>query len=148
LDENPNQDTVIYGYLMKNDESKTSLVQSSVTNSLGGWTIDKSNFRYEDGSLVDDMVSDQDFLIVHPQYEDLVPEFGSSLVIGVDDIPAPDFTGNYKGEEGQLGNVLSRIDTILFSIRDMVTTSSFAAITCLPGDEDWCNPDVMPKPPS
>ncbi|HCC68013.1 TPA: hypothetical protein DEP90_02280 [Patescibacteria group bacterium] len=87
-------DSVIFAFLMDQDQSKVSLALSSVTNTSGGWSIDKANARYGDGSLATDFVEGDDFLAVYLQYEneDLTRMMAYSL--GIEDTPVETLKGN------------------------------------------------------
>lgn len=86
---------------------------SAPTNNMGGWAIDKSNFRDESGAVVKDYSEGIDKLGLYLQFQNLEATPINYFVVGIDDTPVPDleiyeseqveFSYNYK-------DLISRVD--------------------------------------
>ncbi|MDD4382149.1 MAG: fibronectin type III domain-containing protein, partial [Candidatus Dojkabacteria bacterium] len=70
LEEDISKDSLIFSTVSINDTE--SLILSTVTNSEGGYTFDKANFRNSDGSLIEDLSNG--VLKICTQYEDVIPK--------------------------------------------------------------------------
>lgn len=94
LQENDSTDTIVYTKLVKEDGSNSSAILSSVTNDMGGWTVDKSNFRDVQGDLVKGYEKGVDKFVVFAQYENYDKVNINEFVLGVGDAPTDHILGN------------------------------------------------------
>ncbi|HQG57434.1 MAG TPA: fibronectin type III domain-containing protein [Candidatus Dojkabacteria bacterium] len=125
LQENDSTDSIVYTKMVKADGSASSEILSSVTNDMGGWTIDKSNFRDNQGLLTESYEDGVDKLSVFIQYENYSKANISEFILGIGDAPTEHILGNTwddiededftvqtksksKFEDLFLGNVFSR----------------------------------------
>ncbi len=90
--EDEDVDALVFARLVSFDTDSESTLLSSVTNSSGGWYVDKSMVRQEDGSL-HEYVIDDDFLYVGYQYRDYDDSKIMMLRLGYEDAPAPEIAG-------------------------------------------------------
>ncbi|HNZ70849.1 MAG TPA: fibronectin type III domain-containing protein, partial [Candidatus Dojkabacteria bacterium] len=102
LQENDSTDTIVYTKLVKGDGSNSSAILSSVTNDMGGWTVDKSNFRDVQGDLVKGYEKGVDKFVVFAQYENYDKVNINEFVLGVGDAPTDHILGNtWEDIEGE-----------------------------------------------
>jgi len=102
LQENDSTDTIVYTKLVKEDGSNSSAILSSVTNDMGGWTVDKSNFRDVQGDLVKGYEKGVDKFVVFAQYENYDKVNINEFVLGVGDAPTDHILGNtWEDIEGE-----------------------------------------------
>lgn len=90
--EDDDVDALVFARLVSFDTDSESTLLSSVTNSSGGWYVDKSMVRQEDGSLHEYMIDD-DFLYVGYQYRNYDDSKIMMLRLGYEDAPAPEIAG-------------------------------------------------------
>jgi hypothetical protein len=93
LTEDESKDSVVFYRLIRDDGTKSNIL-SSVTNEQGGWTVDRSNWRDSDGSLVR-FTPNADTAELWLNYQDVAPREKRVLLLGVDDEPADGLLGNY-----------------------------------------------------
>lgn len=94
LQENDSTDSIVYTKMVKADGSASSEILSSVTNDMGGWTIDKSNFRDNQGLLTESYEDGVDKLSVFTQFENYSRVNRNEFILGVGDAPTEHILGN------------------------------------------------------
>ena len=102
IEENLNTDSIVFMYAY-GDDKEISNVLSSVTNKDAGWTIDKSNFRKNDGSLATNYYKDNiDYLKISAQVENIKEVYQTQYIWGKNDSPADNILGGvpdkYRGD--------------------------------------------------
>ncbi|NMC09223.1 hypothetical protein GYA44_02760 [Candidatus Microgenomates bacterium] len=119
--EDDNVDALVFARLVSFDTDAQSTLLSSVTNSDGGWYVDKSMVRQEDGTL-HKYVKDNDFLYVGYQYKSYSDSKIMMLRLGYEDAPAPEIAGV---TEEELKNVKNE-DNIFEKIKNVFVKKSSA----------------------
>ncbi len=106
LTQNLNTDSIVFVHSWKEDEKVASLTMSSITNKSGGWTLDKSNVRDNDGSISSNYEVGEDKLYAYVQLENVKRSDLKEMVWGVNDAPAPDLLVNNEADAKVLGSIL------------------------------------------
>ena len=110
--DNLNQDSIVFSMLSTEDMEEQTSLYSSITNSEGGWVIDKSTMRSKEGLLPYNFKDGEDLIILYPQYINLEESQSLSFLLGEEDSPCEDLIGGQEledigsGEEGLLNNLL------------------------------------------
>lgn len=130
---NPSTDSIVFLKATKED-GKASLYLSSVTNSDGGWIIDKSGLREENGEIGNSYVKGEDKVYVYTQFENLEPLEQKELIWGETDAPAQDIIGNEENQAKILGNIFDilelntkkKVEDVALKIENIVTKTVLA----------------------
>lgn len=64
-------EALVFVSALSGKDSELSLLTSSVTNEIGGWSIDKSNFRMQDGIYYPSLKPNEGQLLIQTQYKSL-----------------------------------------------------------------------------
>jgi len=90
LVESESKDSLVFAYLTVNGIN--SQIISAVTNSDGGWTFDKSNFRDTEGNLITDL--SEVSMMVCAQYENVNPKSCAKVTENLNNDTVVDLQGN------------------------------------------------------
>lgn len=159
LIENINTDGIIFLKAITKDSTKTSLLLSSSTNTEGGWTIDKSNFRLEDGTLLT-LKNGEDYLLASAQFLNIEPKEVRQMLGGIEDNPMSPFLGyedtyikeNWKDVIWK--NVKEKLGIGSKGIKQVLVNKTYAAVgatnvNCNNNVEDgYCHPSEIKYGPS
>ena len=118
--DNLNQDTIVYGFLFEEENMEKTAIYSSVTNREGGWVLDKSTMRTEEGFVPYNFKTGEDYLVLYPQYMNMEESFSVGLLLGVEDSPASDLVGGGQDEsiedpEGQINSLINKFIIPLYA---------------------------------
>jgi len=133
--ESESKDSLVFAYLTINGVNSQTI--SAVTNTDGGWTFDKSNFRDTEGNLIGDLSKAS--MVVCSQYEDIDPKVCMEVKEDLDVDTDVDLLGNIvddlnKGEKNRIlekwEELISRVYAFDTELGDFTSCGSVGVDGC------------------
>lgn len=119
---NPGTDAVVFVKSIKESSKAESLILSSVTNTDGGWVVDKSNLRNQSGEIESSLEEGVDKLEVATQFENLESKVKLSVYVGIEDSPTEDIVG-YGDENIKVSWIKSNIQLVKEKVGEIISNN-------------------------
>ncbi len=140
LSESLSKDSFVFAYLTINGVN--SQIISAVTNTDGGWTFDKSNFRDAEGNLITDLSKAK--MMVRAQYEDVEDARWVEIEEDLDSDTEMDLQGNLVDDlnEAEKSKIKEKFEMLMGKV---YAEESDAGLTCVSAGIDKCDGHCVDK---